>query len=67
MTFIVENEPIYGNIEILVSKSEYFEAMFRNNMRESIEKKVVVPNVSRTAFLKLLEYLCLEDSRSLMI
>ena len=54
-------EPIYANIDVLSSKSEYFEAMFRSNMRESIERVVVVPDTSRSAFLKMLEYLCLDD------
>ena len=62
VTFIVENEPIYANIDDLSRQSEFFEAMFRTKMRESIEKKVVLPDeVSREVFLKLLEYLYLDD------
>ena len=34
--------------------------MFRGNMRESIERIVVVPDVSVAVFLKVLEYLCLD-------
>ena len=61
VTFMVENTPIYGCKEVLSRKSKYFEAMFRSNMRESIEGVVVVPDVSAASFLKLLEYLCLDD------
>ena len=63
MTFIVggnTSEPIYAKVDVLSKKSEYFEAMFRSNMRESIERVVVVPDTSRGAFLKMLEYLCLD-------
>ena len=62
VTFMVEekSEPIYANIGVLSKKSEYFEAMFRSNMRESIEREVVVPDTSRAAFWKMLEYLCLD-------
>ena len=57
------SEPIYASIDVLSSKSEYFEAMFRSNMRESIERVVEVPGdtTTRGAFLKMLEYLCLDD------
>ena len=34
VVFMVENEPIYANIEVLSQRSDYFEAMFRCNMRE---------------------------------
>ena len=61
VTFMVENEPIYGSKDVLSRKSEYFEAMFRSKMRESIEGVVVVPDVSAGVFLKMLEYLCLDD------
>ena len=61
VTFIVENQPIYGNIQLLSRKSQYFEAMFRSNMRECIEGVVVVPDVSAAVFLKMLEYLYFDD------
>ena len=51
----------YANINILVcQKSDYFAAMFRSNMRESIERVVVVPDCSKASFLRVLEYLCLD-------
>lgn len=60
VAFIVENQPIYANIAVLTRKSQYFQAMFRSNMRESIERIVHIPNCSRTAFLKLMEYFYLD-------
>ena len=59
--FMVENAPIYASIEVLSRKSEYFNAMFRSNMKESIERVVPIPDISRVVFLKLLEYLCRDD------
>ena len=53
VVFILENEPIYTNIEVLSQKSDYFEAMFRCNMRESIERVVTVPD-SKAVFLQVL-------------
>ena len=58
---MVDDHPFYGNIDVLSRKSQYFKAMFRSNMRESIKGVVVVPDVSRVVFLKLLEYLCFDD------
>lgn len=55
--FMVENQPIYAKVQILVARSEYFRAMFNINMRESRERVVQVPNCSRRLFYKLLEYL----------
>jgi alpha-tubulin suppressor-like RCC1 family protein len=60
VAFIVENQPIYANIAVLTRKSQYFQAMFRSKMRESIERIVHIPNCSRTAFLKLMEYFYLD-------
>ena len=61
VTFMVQEKPIYGSIDVLSGKSKYFEAMFRSNTKESIERLVVIPDVSQAAFLKLLEYLCLDN------
>jgi hypothetical protein len=57
---MVENELLYANVDILSQKSEYFAALFRSNMRESIERVVQVPNWSKRVFLQVLEYLCLD-------
>ena len=61
VTFMVDNQALYGKTEVLSRKCQYFEAMFRSNMRESKEGVVVVPDVSVDVYLKLLEYLCLDD------
>ena len=61
VVFKVENQPLYANIEVLTQKSDYFAAMFRSNMRESIERVVNVPNCSKASFLHVLEYLSMDD------
>jgi RCC1 and BTB domain-containing protein len=55
--FMVENEPIHAHMAILAQRSEHFVAMFRSGMRESTERIVHIPHISRTIFLLLLEYL----------
>ena len=60
VVFKVENEPLYANVDVLTQKSDYFAAMFRSNMRESIERVVQVPNYSKASFLLVLEYLYLD-------
>ena len=57
VVFMVENQPIHAKAGILVARSEYFQAMFECNMRESIERMVKVPNSSRRLFFIMLEYL----------
>jgi hypothetical protein len=61
VVFMVENQPLYASIDVLTQKSDYFAAMFRSNMRESIERVVNVPNCSKASFLHVLEYLYLDD------
>jgi hypothetical protein len=58
---MVEDESLYANVDVLTQKSDYFAAMFRSNMRESIERVVNVPHCSKAAFLLVLKYLCLDD------
>jgi alpha-tubulin suppressor-like RCC1 family protein len=60
VVFRVENESIYANVGVLSQKSDYFAAMFRSNMRESIERVVSVSHCSKAAFLQVLEYLYLD-------
>jgi alpha-tubulin suppressor-like RCC1 family protein len=60
VVLMVENQPLYANVDVLTQKSDYFAAMFRSNMRESIERVVQVPNCSKASFLLILEYLCLD-------
>jgi hypothetical protein len=61
VVIMVENEPLYANVDLLSQKCEYFAAMFRSNMRESIEMVVKVSDCSKAAFLRVLEYLYLDD------
>ena len=56
VVFMVEKEPIYANTDFLSSKSDYFAAMFRCNMKESIERIVGIPECSRATFIRVLEY-----------
>jgi alpha-tubulin suppressor-like RCC1 family protein len=60
VVLMVENEPLYANVDVLTQKSDYFAAMFRSNMRESIERIVQVPSCSKASFMLLLEYLYLD-------
>ena len=61
VVFMVENQPIYAYVDVLTDNSDYFSAMFRSKMRESLERVVKVPDCSRAAFLQVLKYLCLDD------
>ena len=61
VVFMIENQPLYANVDVLTQKSDYFAAMFRSNMRESVERVINVPNCSKAVFLQVLEYLCLDD------
>ena len=65
VVFKLENnhQTIYADRNELSSRSEYFEAMFqRCQMRESIEGEVSIPDdCSSVVFLKMLEYICLDD------
>ena len=56
VVFMVENESLYANVDVLSQKSDYFVAMFRANMKVSIEKVVKIPNCLKASFLKVLEY-----------
>jgi hypothetical protein len=57
--FMVDNDPtpIHAHIDILSERSDYFRAMFRSNMRESVEGLVNVQNCRKSIFMLLLEYL----------
>jgi RCC1 and BTB domain-containing protein len=61
VVFKVDNQSLYSNIKVLTQKNVVFEAMFRHNMRESIDRVVQVPNFSKAAFLHVLEYIHLDD------
>jgi len=57
VTFIVQGQPIHAHRAILSHRCEHFAGMFRSGMRESIEKEITIPSISRDVFLLLLEYL----------
>ena len=62
VVFMVENQRLFAHSDVLTQKSDYFEAMFRSNMRESIERVVPIPEwCSKAAFLRVLEYIYLDD------
>ena len=48
------------NVDILSQKCEYFAAMFQSNIRESIERVVVIHNCSKVMFCQILEYVCVD-------
>jgi RCC1 and BTB domain-containing protein len=57
ITFMIENEPIYAHRAILAQRCDHFAAMFRSGMRESVERVIPIPNISKQVFLLLLEYI----------
>lgn len=59
VTFLVENDTfkIYAHRAILAQRCEHFGAMFRSGMRESVERTISIPNISKKVFLMLLEYI----------
>lgn len=57
VTFLVEDQPVYAHRAILAQRCEHFAAMFRSGMRESVERMVPIPEMSRSVFLLLLEYI----------
>jgi alpha-tubulin suppressor-like RCC1 family protein len=61
VVLMVKNQPLYAHINVLTQKSDYFAAMFRSNLRESIERVVNVSYSSKAAFLHVLEYLYFDD------
>lgn len=57
VTFLIEGDPIYAHRAILAQRCDHFCAMFRSGMRESVERVITIPNMSRVVFLLLLEYI----------
>ena len=51
------DERIHANRGLLIGQSEYFRAMFRSGMKESISNEVEVRDCSKGVFLLFLEYL----------
>eukprot|EP00339_Tiarina_fusa_P026374 CAMPEP_0117080634 /NCGR_PEP_ID=MMETSP0472-20121206/56880_1 /TAXON_ID=693140 ORGANISM="Tiarina fusus, Strain LIS" /NCGR_SAMPLE_ID=MMETSP0472 /ASSEMBLY_ACC=CAM_ASM_000603 /LENGTH=577 /DNA_ID=CAMNT_0004808331 /DNA_START=392 /DNA_END=2125 /DNA_ORIENTATION=+ len=57
VTFLVEDQPVYAHRAILAQRCDHFAAMFRSGMRESVERMVPIPDISRQVFILLLEYI----------
>jgi RCC1 and BTB domain-containing protein len=58
MVFLLkDNDRIHANKGLLIGQSQYFRAMFRSGMKESIENEVEVRDCSKGVFLLFLEYL----------
>jgi RCC1 and BTB domain-containing protein len=56
--FLVEHgQAVYAHRAILSQRCDHFAAMFRSGMRESTERTISLPNISKTTFLLLLEYI----------
>jgi len=56
VTFLVGGESVYAHRAILAQRCEHFAAMFRSGMRESHEKEIEIPSISKPVFLLLMEY-----------
>jgi len=50
-------EKVHAHRSVLASRCEHFAAMFRSGMRESIEREIPIPDMSKAVFLHLMEYL----------
>ena len=57
ITFLVEGQRVNAHRAILAGRCEHFAAMFRSGMRESVEREIATPNISKTVFILLMEYL----------
>mmetsp|Transcript_20483 Transcript_20483/g.50234 ORF Transcript_20483/g.50234 Transcript_20483/m.50234 type:complete len:594 (-) Transcript_20483:76-1857(-) len=57
VTFLVEDQEVYAHRAILAQRCDHFAAMFRSGMKEACERIVPIPDISRRAFLLLLEYI----------
>ena len=52
-----DNERVHANKGLLVGQSDYFRAMFRSGMKESIANEVEIRDCSKGVFVLFLEYL----------
>jgi len=57
VVFVLNGEHVHAHKSILAGRCEHFAAMFRCGMRESIEREVEIPNVTKAVFLLLMEYI----------
>lgn len=60
VTFVVNGEYVHAHRCLLASRCAHFAAMFRSGMRESVEREIHIPNVTKPVFLLLIEYLYTE-------
>lgn len=57
IVFLIDGDKIHAHKSILAARCEYFQAMFRSGMRESIENEIIIENFSKESFLLLMEYI----------
>lgn len=57
--FRVRNRRFFASKILLVSRSEYFKAMFTGSMKESSIKEVTLEGVDPEVFLVVLKYICI--------
>src|ERR1044072_7053857 len=51
-----DDKKLYGNRAILASRSEIFDSLLYNGMKESYEKQISFPTINSTAMKIVLEY-----------
>ena len=56
VTFVVEGTTVHAH-KVLCMRCQYFAAMLLGEMRESKQAEIVIPDVRRSIFVALLEYL----------
>ena len=56
VTFVVQGEHIKAHKAILLARSEYFENMFRSDVKENETNKVVVPDMEPQVFRAMLQF-----------
>ncbi len=57
VVFVVEDRPVYATRAHLAVRSEHFRAMLFGGMRETSSKEIVIPDVSHSVFMLILEFL----------
>jgi len=61
ITLLVEGKPMYAHKTILAARSEHFNAMFFNGLRESKESEVTLREVQYDIFLDCLKYMYTDE------
>ncbi|KAG5677275.1 hypothetical protein PVAND_007045 [Polypedilum vanderplanki] len=57
VTFIVEDEKIFGHKVILAARSDYFRAMFYSGLSESTKAEIQLKEIKKDSFKILLKYI----------